>query len=120
MGTPTVNADIEVNVPKERWVLLVRGPGLGPAVLFWSFLLVVSVGLSRTKLTPLSTLRWLLLALGLSQVPIPAIVFVFAWLLFMGWRESVLGGERHTGGERPCAQGVMLIEGDAAGMRART
>ncbi|MDP2275490.1 MAG: hypothetical protein Q8K32_32380 [Archangium sp.] len=91
VGTPTVNADIEVNVPQDRWVLLVRGPGLGPAVLFWSFLLVllvVSVGLSRTKLTPLSTLKWVLLALGLSQVPIPAIVFVFGWLLFMGWREK--------------------------------
>ncbi len=91
VGTATVNADIEVNVPRDRWVLLVRGPGLGPAVLFWSFLLVllvVSVGLGRTKLTPLSTLRWVLLALGLSQVPIPAIVFVFAWLLFLGWREK--------------------------------
>ncbi|MDP1825532.1 MAG: hypothetical protein Q8L48_19895 [Archangium sp.] len=89
VGTPTVNADIEVNVPRDRWVLLVRGPGLGPAVLFWSFLLVllvVSIALSRTKLTPLSTLRWVLLALGLSQVPIPAIGFVFGWLLFLGWR----------------------------------
>ena len=91
VGTPTVNADIEVNVPRDRWVLLVRGPGLGPAVLFWSFLLVllvVSVGLSRTKLTPLTPLKWVLLALGLSQVPIPAIGFVFAWLLFLGWREK--------------------------------
>lgn len=91
VGTPTVNADIEVHVPGDRWVLLVRGPGLGPAVLFWSFLLVllvVSVGLSRTKLTPLSTLKWVLLALGLSQVPIAAIVFVFGWLLFMGYREK--------------------------------
>lgn len=91
VGTPTVNADIEVDVPRDRWVLLVRGPGLGPAVLFWSFLLVllvVSVGLSRTRLTPLSTLKWVLLALGLSQVPIPAIGFVFGWLLFMGWREK--------------------------------
>jgi hypothetical protein len=91
VGTPTVNADIEVNVPRDRWVLLMRGPGLGPAVLFWSFLLVllvVSVGLSRTRLTPLSTVRWVLLALGLSQVPIPAIGFVFGWLLFIGWREK--------------------------------
>ena len=91
VGTPTVNADIEVNVPQDRWVLLVRGPGLGPAVLFWSFLLVllvVSVALSRTGLTPLSTLKWVLLALGLSQVPIAAIAFVFGWLLFIGWREK--------------------------------
>lgn len=91
VGTPTVNADLEVNVPRDRWVLFVRGPGLGPAVLFWSFLLVllvVSVGLSRTGYTPLTTLKWVLLALGLSQVPIPAIAFVFGWLLFLGWREK--------------------------------
>ncbi|MFT3712905.1 MAG: hypothetical protein QM817_35080 [Archangium sp.] len=91
VGTPTVNADLEVQVPKDRWVLLVRGPGLGPAVLFWSFLLVllvVSIALARTNYTPLSTLKWVLLALGLSQVPIPAIGFVFAWLLFLGWREK--------------------------------
>jgi hypothetical protein len=91
VGTPTVNADLEVQVPRDRWVLFVRGPGLGPAVLFWSFLLVllvVSVALARTGYTPLSTLKWILLALGLSQVPIPAIGFVFAWLLFLGWREK--------------------------------
>lgn len=91
VGTPTVNADLEVELPQDRWVLLVRGPGLGPAVLFWSFLLVlllVSIGLGRTKWTPLSTRQWLLLALGLSQVPIPAIGFVFGWLLFLGWREK--------------------------------
>lgn len=91
LGTPTVNADVEVHVPNDRWVLFVRGPGLGPAVLFWSFLLVllaVSLALARTKYTPLSTLQWVLLALGLSQVPVAAIGFVFAWLLFLGWREK--------------------------------
>jgi hypothetical protein len=91
VGTPTVNADIEVKVPADRWVLLVRGPGLGPAVLFWSFvlvLLVISIGLSRTRLTPLEARHWVLLALGLSQVPVPAIVFVFGWLLFLGWRKK--------------------------------
>jgi hypothetical protein len=36
----------------------------------------------------LSTRQWLLLALGLSQVPIAAIAFVFAWLLFLGWRDK--------------------------------
>ena len=73
IGTPTVNADVEVRVPNDRWVLFVRGPGLGPAVLFWSFLLVllaVSIALARTKYTPLSTVQWVLLALGLSQVPV--------------------------------------------------
>lgn len=93
VGTPTVNANLEVRVPRDRWVLLVGGPGLGPAVLFWSFLLVlvlVSVGLARTRWTPLTTRHWVLLALGLSQVPIPAIALVFGWLLFVAWREKAV------------------------------
>jgi hypothetical protein len=88
-GTPTVNADLHVKVPADRWVLLLWGPRMGPAVLFWSFLLVlllVSVGLGRNRWTPLSTRHWVLLALGLSQVPIPAILVVFGWLLLLGWR----------------------------------
>lgn len=89
-GVPTVNADLRVRVPAERWVLFLSGPRMGPAVLFWSFLLVlllVSVGLGRVGWTPLKTQHWVLLALGLSQVPIPAIAFVFGWLLLVGWRQ---------------------------------
>lgn len=91
LGTASVNANIELKVPQDRWVLLVRGPGLGPAVLFWSFVLVlvvVSLGLGRSRWTPLPTRAWVLLALGLSQVPIVAIAMVFAWLLFLSWREK--------------------------------
>ena len=93
-GTPTVNADLHVKVSPDRWVLFLWGPhggqGMGPAVLFWSFLLVlllVSVGLGRIRWTPLRTRHWVLLALGLSQVPIPAILMVFGWLLLLGWRK---------------------------------
>ncbi len=93
LGTPGVNADVEVRLPYgSRWVLLVTGPGAGPAVLFWSFLLVllaVSIALGRAGYTPLKVYHWVLLALGLSQVPMPAIGFVFAWLLLLGWREKV-------------------------------
>jgi len=90
-GTPTVNADLSVKVPADRWVLFLWGPRMGPAVLFWSFLLVlllVSVGLGRNDWTPLKTRHWVLLALGLSQVPIPAILVVFGWLLLLGWRKK--------------------------------
>jgi hypothetical protein len=89
LGSPTVNAEVSVQVPDTRWVLFTAGPRMGPAVLFWSFLLVlllVSAGLSRVGSTPLKLHHWLLLALGLSQVPIPAIALVFGWLLLLGWR----------------------------------
>jgi hypothetical protein len=91
LGAPSANADLEVNVSNDRWVLFVHGPRMGPAVLFWSFLLVlllVSIGLGRVTLTPLRSVQWVLLMLGLSQVPIPAAAVVVGWLLALGWREK--------------------------------
>ncbi len=91
VGAPTVNAEVRVHVPSDRWVLFLRGPRMGPAVLFWSFLLVlllVSLGLARVPWAPLKTRQWVLLALGLSQVPIAAIAFVFGWLVLLGWRKE--------------------------------
>jgi hypothetical protein len=89
-GLPTVNAELQVRMPNDRWVLFVTGPRMGPAVLFWSFLLVlllVSLGLGRSGIAPVKTWQWVFLALGLSQMPIAAISVVFGWLLFLGWRE---------------------------------
>jgi len=91
LGTQTVNADLQVEVPRDRWILFATGPRMGPAVLFWSFLLVlliVAAALGQVRWTPLKTWHWVLLALGLSQVPIPAIAFVFGWLLLLGWRQQ--------------------------------
>jgi hypothetical protein len=89
LGVPTVNAHTVVQPPSGRWVLLTGGPRLGPSVLFWSTLVVfllVSWGLSRTRLAPLRVHEWMLLSLGLSQVPVPAAAIVAGWLLFFGWR----------------------------------
>ncbi|MEN9797360.1 MAG: hypothetical protein RL653_1056 [Pseudomonadota bacterium] len=87
-GLPVVNAELQVSLP-ERWVLFVSGPRLGPAVLFWSTLLVlllVGLGLGRSRLSPLGTGEWLLLLLGLSQVPLVAGAVVVLWLLALAWR----------------------------------
>ena len=65
------------------------GPRLGPAVLFWSYLIVVilaAIGLGRVSWTPLKTFHWVLLGLGLTQVhPLVAIMIV-GWLLALGFR----------------------------------
>ena len=83
---------VELVVPHDRCGALgAIGPRMGPAVLFWSFflvLLLVSIGLARIPWTPLKTHHWVLLALGLSQVPIPAVAVVFGWLLLLGWRQK--------------------------------
>ena len=86
-----VNATVTFKMERNRWILWAWGPRLGPAVLFWSYLLVVVVaafGLGRILWTPLKTRHWLLLGMGLTQVePLVAIVIV-GWLLALGLREK--------------------------------
>lgn len=89
VGAPSVNASVNVEMPAERWTLLVGGPRLGPAVLFWSLLIVlllVSVGLSRIRLTPLRTYQWFLLGLGLTQSPVAIAAIIAIWFVALGAR----------------------------------
>ena len=91
-GLSGVNARLNVKLPEDRWVLLVGGPALGPAVLFWgvlAVLMVVAVGLSRVGLTPLKGLQWALLMIGLSQVPIGAAAVVAGWLFALALRSRI-------------------------------
>jgi len=91
LGLPSVNAVVQLQVPEDRWVLFARGPRMGPAVLFWGVflvLLVVAAGLTRVPFAPLRGWEWLLLCVGLSQVPLAAAALVPAWLLALGWRKS--------------------------------
>jgi hypothetical protein len=89
LGTSTVNATTRVRLSDARWVLWVHGPRLGPAVLFWSLLLVlvaVAYALGAIAWVPLKRWEWMLLAIGLSQVPLPAAAIVVGWLFALGWR----------------------------------
>ena len=97
LGLPSVNANVEIEVPPSRWVLLVGGPRLGPSVLFWPMLLVVAAlaaALARTGLTPLRTRHWLGLGVGLTQAPLAAAALVVVWLLGLGWRGRLSEPER--------------------------
>lgn len=90
LGAPAANVTVVLQQP-SRWVLFAGGPRVGPAVLFWSGLLVmllVAVALARVPWTPLRTWHWLLLALGLSQVDIVAGAIFAGWLIALGWRKS--------------------------------
>jgi hypothetical protein len=89
LGAPAVNLSATIEVPASRWVLWARGPRQGPAVLFWSLLLVVAVaaaGLARVPGTPLRFRHWLLLGVGLTQVPVWMAGIVAGWLLALAWR----------------------------------
>lgn len=89
----SVNHSIKVNFAQDRWVLLVGGPRLGPAILFWGVLIVIlllAIGLGFTTLTPLNTFSWILLGVGLSQVPIWMSFIVVAWLFTLALRERLI------------------------------
>ncbi len=89
LGLPSVNTTTRVELGRDRWTLLAGGPRLGPAVLFWSTLAVVvlvAAGLSRVPWTPLRFHHWLLLGIGLSQVPLWMAAVVVGWLLALGLR----------------------------------
>ncbi len=91
LGQDSVNTNLSISLGQDRWVLFVKGPRMGPAVLFWGVLIVIfilSLGLGKIPLTPLKTRQWFLLLVGLSQVPMASAGIVIAWLMLLGWRAN--------------------------------
>lgn len=87
----SANVSTVVNVPDSRWVLWADGPLRGPAVRFWTVLacsLLAAGLLGRFAASPLSTAEWMLLGIGLTQVPLPAALIVIGWLFYLSWRGS--------------------------------
>ncbi|NOT57027.1 MAG: hypothetical protein HOP18_20700 [Deltaproteobacteria bacterium] len=90
LGVPSVNTQIFLTVPQDRWVLFCGGPPVGPAVLFWSVFSVIVLGaivLGRTSITPLRTHHWILLGIGLSPISVESALVVVLWLFALAWRK---------------------------------
>jgi hypothetical protein len=93
---PAVNVTQQLTLPPSRWLLLTWGPSWGPAVLFWPyllFLLAVSWALGRLRWSPLTSLQWVLLGLGLSQIPALGALVVAGFVFALALRK-----ERQPGG----------------------
>jgi len=101
IGSEAANVLVNVSLPDHRWMLLTGGRGWGPVVLFWQDLLAILLAawvLGRFAPTPLSSLDWALLGVGLTQVPFAAAVAVVVWLVLLGsvprppraWRHDFL------------------------------
>ena len=91
LGAPAVNVEVHTQFPTNRWILFADGPRLGPAVLFWSFvimLLIASGVLSRLRWSPLRGHQWFLLGLGLTTLEMPAVMLVAGWFLALAWRRD--------------------------------
>lgn len=89
LDAPAANLDGELDLPQDRWVLWAWGPTTGPAVLYWSQLLVLLVIawlLARRAPTPLRLRHWLLLGLGFSAFDWGAFALVVGWLILLGLR----------------------------------
>lgn len=98
LGIPSVNSHLELTLPDNRWPLLVGGPRLGPAILFWSVLLIMilaAFALSRCGMTPLKFHQWLLLGIGMSQSNIYGALLVVAWLIAIDRRGKAKAEMNH-------------------------
>jgi hypothetical protein len=92
LGINSVNTNIAIKMPSDRWILFTGGKAIGPAVMIWGILIVIvffSIGLGRVSITPLKTHHWLLLGVVLSQVPVPLMLFIIGWFMALGWREQL-------------------------------
>lgn len=90
LGTELSNAEVSVHLPDDRWLLAVGGPSWGPAILFWGHLLLILLLaplLARVPRSPLRTWQWALLALGLTQVPLPVAGLVFGWFFAIAFQD---------------------------------
>jgi hypothetical protein len=88
------NVATRVSVPADRWPLFVAGAGVGPAVLYWSELVVfviTAVLLGRWRRSPLRTHEWLLLGFGLSTLSWAVLLLVGLWLFAFEWRQRWTG-----------------------------
>jgi hypothetical protein len=91
LGLPAVDVDVTMQLPEDRWILLVGGPSWGPHVLYWAYLLVVLLGaavLGRLPGSPLRGGEWFLLALGLTQIAPWQALIVAGWFLVFSWRRG--------------------------------
>ncbi len=66
------NVQVTVKVPADRRVLAVGGPGTGPVIESWAWLLLVAIAavvLCYCTEVPIAVHEWLLLAFGVLQLP---------------------------------------------------
>jgi len=112
LGIASVNANLNIGLGQDSWVLFTMGPKLGPAVLFWGVLIVIvmlSLGMGKIRLTPLKARHWFLLLVGLSQIPLESAGIVIAWLMLLGWRKTQPVSDVHYFNIVQVAIGVLTV-----------
>lgn len=91
IGSDAVNVKTSISRGDDRWVLWAMGSPWGPAVLFWPRLLImllIAFGIGRIKGLPVKTYEWMILVIGLSQLPPIALIPIVFWFLVIRWRNE--------------------------------
>lgn len=89
VGAPVSNLTTTLALPANRWALFAWGPGIGPAILYWSELvafLLFAWFVGHHPRSPLRAHEWVLLGLGLSTQSWGVLALVAIWLFAMQWR----------------------------------
>ena len=110
LNKPSVNSNISLTMPYNRWILWTNGPTIGPAVLLWGVLLAVllfALIIGRVKGIPLKTSDWLLLGVGVSTTSVFVIIPIVIWIFAIKLRAEK--GEELTGKIRFLAQFSLVI-----------
>lgn len=118
LGISSVNAAVDLHISSDRWPLFVGGQHLvGPAVLFWSVIIVVfivSAGLAMTCITPLKFHEWFGLGIGMSMSNPVACFFVAAWLVVLDmrkkWGARVSTQDKNNSVSRPDSLNVKALD----------
>lgn len=91
IGMPSSNITISMHVPEKMWMLFTHGPRLGPAVLFWGYLIIVIAGailLGIYAPVPLKSRDWILLGIGLAPLGPGSIIFTVMWFTATHFRQK--------------------------------
>lgn len=83
------NTRLSIRLPSDRWPVFVGGPAVGPAILYWGWVIVIAllaVVLGRTHMTPLKPHHWFLLSLGMSTANIFSPLVIVMWFFALAKR----------------------------------
>lgn len=93
LEAPASNVSTSVQMSRDRWVLLLGGPALGPGILYWGMLLVVvllAMIISRIPGLPFTATDAILLSLGLSLANLPATLLIAIWVIALRFRGALV------------------------------